>query len=68
MAFFAGLWAVFNTAGACYKGRLDQQDSSQWDVMLKVNVIGALRTARAFLALLRVKQGNSWTGLMNGVG
>jgi len=52
-----GLWAVINTAGVCYKGRLDQQDSCHWDAMLKVNVIGTLRTARAFLALLRNKQG-----------
>lgn len=52
-----GLWAVVNTAGICYKGRLDLQESCQWDAMIKVNLIGTLRTARAFLPLLKNKQG-----------
>ncbi|CAH0768528.1 unnamed protein product [Bemisia tabaci] len=52
-----GLWAVINTAGMCLKGRLDQQESSLWDAMFKINVVGTLRTARAFLPLLQIKQG-----------
>lgn len=52
-----GLWAVVNTAGICFKGRLGLQESCQWDAMIKVNLIGTLRTARAFLPLLKNKQG-----------
>lgn len=52
-----GLWAVLNTAGLCCKGRLDQQESSHWDAVLKQNVVGSLRSARTFMPLLRNKRG-----------
>ncbi|XP_018571583.1 D-beta-hydroxybutyrate dehydrogenase, mitochondrial [Anoplophora glabripennis] len=48
-----GIWAVINTSGLSYRGRLDQQDIAHWDAMLKTNVIGILRTARKFQSLLR---------------
>lgn len=56
-----GLWSVINTAGVCLKGRLESQDSCQWDTVLKVNVVGTLRTARAFLPLLRTAKGRFLT-------
>ncbi|XP_069686916.1 D-beta-hydroxybutyrate dehydrogenase, mitochondrial [Periplaneta americana] len=52
-----GLWAVLNTAGMCCKGRLENQENAHWDVMLKYNVVGALRTARTFMPLLKNKKG-----------
>ncbi|KDR21364.1 D-beta-hydroxybutyrate dehydrogenase, mitochondrial, partial [Zootermopsis nevadensis] len=52
-----GLWAVLNTAGLCCKGRLENQENCHWDAMLKYNVIGALRTARTFIPLLKNKRG-----------
>ncbi|KAJ8979238.1 hypothetical protein NQ317_012148 [Molorchus minor] len=48
-----GMWAVVNTSGLSYRGRLDQQDIAHWDAMLKTNVVGILRTARKFQNLLR---------------
>lgn len=56
-----GLWGVINTAGLCIKGKLEAQDLTQWDAMLKINVIGMLRCARAFLPLLRTKKGRFLT-------
>jgi len=55
----SGLWAVLNTAGLCFKGRLEYQENSHWDAMLKYNVVGTLRTARTFLPLLKNKRGKS---------
>lgn len=55
----SGLWAVLNTAGLCCKGRLEHQENSHWDAMLKYNVVGTLRTARTFLPLLKNKRGKS---------
>lgn len=52
-----GLWAVINTTGIAFKGRLDQQNINQWDTMLKTNVVGLLRVARAFQGLLRNTNG-----------
>ncbi|BES93383.1 short chain dehydrogenase [Nesidiocoris tenuis] len=52
-----GLWAVINTAGVAVKGRLESQESCQWDSMFKINVVGTLRSARALLPLIRVTQG-----------
>lgn len=52
-----GLWAVLNTACLCCKGRLENQEISHWDAMLKYNVIGTLRTARTFMPLLKNKSG-----------
>lgn len=48
-----GILAVINNAGSVYKGRIDLQDSAQWENMFKNNVMGCLRTARAFIGLLR---------------
>lgn len=52
-----GLWAVVNTSGSCCRGRLDAQGPAQWEQLLRLNVVGALRTARAFLPLLRHAKG-----------
>ncbi|KAF6205256.1 hypothetical protein GE061_019424 [Apolygus lucorum] len=52
-----GLWAVINTAGVAVKGRLESQESCQWDSMFKINVVGTLRAARALVPLLRITQG-----------
>lgn len=48
-----GIWAVINTSGTSYRGRLEHQDVSHWDSTLKTNVIGVLRIARTFQGLLR---------------
>lgn len=53
-----GILAVINTAGSCcQRGRIEQQDSQLWERMFRTNVLGALRTARAFTALLRPTRG-----------
>lgn len=52
-----GILAVINTAGVVYRGRIEQQDSQQWEAMFKTNVLGSLRTARAFAGLLRPTRG-----------
>jgi len=52
-----GLLAVINNAGSVHKGRIDLQDSAQWENMFKNNVMGCLRTARAFIGLLRPTRG-----------
>jgi NAD(P)-dependent dehydrogenase (short-subunit alcohol dehydrogenase family) len=57
----SGLWAVLNTACLCCRGRLESQDSSHWDALLKYNVIGTLRTARTFMPLLKNKSGKANT-------
>ncbi|CAG9856097.1 unnamed protein product [Phyllotreta striolata] len=48
-----GIWAVINTSGVCYRGKLEQQDVAHWDATFKNNVVGVLRTARKFQNLLR---------------
>jgi len=52
-----GILAVINNAGSVYKGRIDLQDSAQWENMFKNNVMGCLRIARAFIGLLRPTKG-----------
>lgn len=52
-----GIWAIVNTSGLSYRGRLDQQDITHWDAILKTNVVGVLRTARTFQPLLRNTSG-----------
>lgn len=52
-----GILAVINTAGVVHRGRIEQQDSQQWEAMFKTNVLGSLRTARAFTGLLRPTRG-----------
>lgn len=44
---------MINTNGLSYRGKLDQQDISHWDAILKTNLVGVLRTARTFQGLLR---------------
>lgn len=56
-----GLWAVVNTAGLCCRGRLDQQDHGLWEALYRHNVLAALRASRAFLPLLKHKQGKPIT-------
>lgn len=46
-----------NTAGVVFRGRIENQDSMQWENMFKTNVLGSLRTARAFTGLLRPTRG-----------
>ncbi|CAO1396880.1 unnamed protein product [Diamesa hyperborea] len=52
-----GILAVINTAGSVFRGRIDTQDSLQWENMFKNNVLGCLRIARAFIGLLRPTRG-----------
>lgn len=52
---------MVNTNGLSYKGRLDQQDISHWDAILKTNVVGVLRTARTFQNLLKNTSGRILT-------
>src|SRR5579864_1460750 len=40
---------VVNTAGVFLRGRLDHTTSADWTWMLETNLLGAVRTARAFL-------------------
>lgn len=54
---FAGISAVINTAGSVVRGRIESQDSMHWETMFKTNVLGSLRTARAFIGLLRPTHG-----------
>jgi 3-hydroxybutyrate dehydrogenase len=48
-----GISAVINTSGTVYRGRIESQESAQWENMLKSNVLGCLRITRAFIGLLR---------------
>jgi 3-hydroxybutyrate dehydrogenase len=48
-----GILAVVNTAGTIFRGRMDTQESQEWENMFKQNVLGCLRVARAFIGLLR---------------
>lgn len=52
-----GIMAVINTAGTVYRGRIENQDVLQWETMLKTNILGSLRVAKAFLGLLRPTRG-----------
>lgn len=53
----SGIWAVINTADVCLKGRIEIQESSQWETLFKTNVFGTLRTARTFYPLLVSQRG-----------
>lgn len=48
-----GILAVINTAGSLYRGRMDSQETIEWEQMFKQNVLGCLKIARAFIGLLR---------------
>jgi 3-hydroxybutyrate dehydrogenase len=52
-----GISAVINTSGSVHRGRIEQQESAQWENMLKSNVLGCLRITRAFIGLLRPTRG-----------
>ncbi|KAL7298983.1 hypothetical protein TKK_0008080 [Trichogramma kaykai] len=52
-----GLWAVVHTSGLALPGVIERQESSAWESMLRQNIIAPLRTARAFIPLLRTKRG-----------
>lgn len=40
-----------------HRGKIENQDSMQWEAMFKTNVLGSLRVARAFTGLLRPTRG-----------
>jgi len=52
-----GLWAVINTADVCLKGRIEMQESIQWETLFKTNVFGTLKAARTFYPLLVSQKG-----------
>ncbi|KAF0764913.1 D-beta-hydroxybutyrate dehydrogenase, mitochondrial-like, partial [Aphis craccivora] len=54
---FLGLWAVINTADVCLKGRIEIQESVQWETLFKTNVFGTLKAARTFYPLLVSQKG-----------
>lgn len=51
------MWAIVNTNGISYRGRLDQQDITHWDAMLRTNVLGVFRVVRKFQHFLRNASG-----------
>jgi len=55
--FGLGLWAVVNTADVCLKGRIEMQESAQWETLFKTNVFGTLKAARTFYPLLASQKG-----------
>ncbi|VVC25369.1 NAD(P)-binding domain,Short-chain dehydrogenase/reductase SDR [Cinara cedri] len=52
-----GLWAVISTADVCLKGRIEMQESAQWEILFKTNVFGTLKAARTFYPLLVSQKG-----------
>lgn len=52
-----GIAAVINTSGSIYRGRVENQDVQQWEQMIRTNILGSLRVAKAFVALLRPTRG-----------
>jgi NAD(P)-dependent dehydrogenase (short-subunit alcohol dehydrogenase family) len=58
---FSGLWAVINTADVCLRGRIEMQESAQWETLFKTNVFGTLKTARTFYPLLLSQKGEHLT-------
>lgn len=52
-----GIAAVINTSGSVYRGRVDSQDVMQWEHMLRTNILGSLRVAKAFVGFLRPTRG-----------
>lgn len=52
-----GIMAVINTAGCVYRGKFENQDPQQWESILRTNILGSLRIARAFMRLLRPMRG-----------
>ncbi|XP_050538631.1 D-beta-hydroxybutyrate dehydrogenase, mitochondrial-like [Daktulosphaira vitifoliae] len=52
-----GLWAVINTADVCLKGKIELQESVQWEMLFKTNVFGSFKVARTFYPLLISQRG-----------
>ncbi|KAH8397842.1 hypothetical protein KR222_003579 [Zaprionus bogoriensis] len=52
-----GIAAVINTSGSVHRGRVESQDVQQWEQMLKTNILGTLRVAKAFVGFLRPTRG-----------
>lgn len=52
-----GIAAVINTSGSVYRGRVESQDVQQWEQMLRTNILGTLRVAKAFVGFLRPTRG-----------
>lgn len=52
-----GIAAVINTSGSLFRGRVEVQEAQQWEHMLKTNILGSLRVAKAFLGFLRPTRG-----------
>lgn len=48
-----GLAAVINTSGTFCRGRIDTQDLHLLEQMFKLNILGSLRIAKAFVSFLR---------------
>lgn len=48
---------LINNAGVATAGALMEEDITQWQWVLEINVLGAVRMTRAFLPLLKVKGG-----------
>ncbi len=46
---------LVNTAGVFLQGRLDRTTSADWTWMLETNLLGAVRTARAFLPHMQAR-------------
>ncbi|XP_037935583.1 uncharacterized oxidoreductase SAR2567 [Teleopsis dalmanni] len=52
-----GISAVINTSGSLFRGRIELQEVLQWEHMLKTNILGSLRVAKAFVPFLRPTAG-----------
>ncbi|EDV45345.1 uncharacterized protein LOC6555673 [Drosophila erecta] len=52
-----GIAAVINTSGSVFRGQVELQDVQQWEHMLRTNILGTLRVAKAFVSFLRPTRG-----------
>ncbi|XP_036338968.1 estradiol 17-beta-dehydrogenase 2 isoform X1 [Rhagoletis pomonella] len=52
-----GIAAVINTSGSLFRGRVEVQEGQQWEHMLRTNILGSLRVAKAFVSFLRPTRG-----------
>ncbi|TNN24679.1 D-beta-hydroxybutyrate dehydrogenase, mitochondrial [Liparis tanakae] len=55
-----GLWAVVNNAGVSDWAEIEWSSVGDFQDMLDVNLFGAIRTAIAFLPLVRASRGADW--------
>jgi len=51
------LWAVVNNAGICIMGMFDWVTMPQSELMIEVNLLGAIRVVRTFLPLVKQSKG-----------